>query len=155
MSVVFEIDEDNKQIIALLPLTNPTGYIRIKEMLYTKEGKIVITPIQKIVNTVLEKERRYYVEWQISYFFEESKHHSSAVLEFLEVKTNKGERKGAELALLLFYALKWGWITQETLESLIDFCKQCQKKGCYFLSLFEKYTGILALSLKKYAGILI
>ena len=114
---IFSVDYRNQKIIIEIPLTQPTGKIRIKErQSYTDFGVPVATR-QKVFNPNM------YVEWQIGYDAElnSSKADLSRLKDRndLTFKAYNGKKKVLyELSEYLYYFYEMGVISKQDIDTL-------------------------------------
>ena len=103
---------DSNAIIVELPLTTPTGKVRVKRRINNFGLPVATrsTPFQK----------NDYVEWQISYGTKDG----NDVLDFIKFSDGK---VGFELAKIICYAKQLGILTQEDFEELLDFVESVEK----------------------------
>lgn len=110
------INESQKEIAVDIPLTRPSGKIRIK----TRSN--VFQYGEPFASRQKEFHQRNYVEWQISYDIATKDASNSPPLSNITFLNNKGEQKTLyELSTILYYMRQWDFISGEEISSLIDF----------------------------------
>ena len=114
---IHKIDENKKIIVVEIPLTTPTGKIRIKERRNFMDTGIPVATRQKPFN------HKMYVEWQIGFDIElGSKHENNSTLrdKNLVFKAYNKKRKILyELSEYLYYFYTWNVISYNELKDLI------------------------------------
>ncbi|WP_163534706.1 R.Pab1 family restriction endonuclease [Helicobacter suis] len=110
-----EVDEINKVIKVPIPLTEPTGKMRVKiRNNFTEYGSP--TPTRQIPFSL-----KHYVEWQIGYDVDKSNLEKLALstLPNTEFGGANGKYKALyELSEYLYYFVQWGLITKEEIRNL-------------------------------------
>jgi len=116
---ILKVDYCNKKILIEIPLTQPTGKIRIKERKSYTDFGVPIATRQKVFN------ENMYVEWQISYDaeFGSTKANLSTLKDKNFVfKAFNGKKKVLyELSEYLYYFYKMGVISKQNLDKLESF----------------------------------
>ncbi len=92
----------SKSITIILPITTPTGKVRVKR---PEEG-LVAEPVA--CRSVVIRERDY-LEWQISYHTDNL--HEPSIVREVELQKDTGTRYGCELVRLLVDGLRLGFIS--------------------------------------------
>ena len=109
-------DEKNKRILVDIPLTTPTGKIRIKSRsMFYEYGAPHATRREPFT-------QNNYVEWQIGYDLEDKQKDKSSLPHISFSAYNRTKKVLYELSEYLYYFSSWDMITsselKETLESL-------------------------------------
>ncbi len=113
-----KIDAESKKIIMEIPLTQPTGKIRIKNRSCIYDYGL------PFASKTHPFEQTNYVEWQISY--DSSKDNISTVKKTF--MNNKGETKVLyELSEALYYLYKWKIVTEDDFIDLCNFVSNFQE----------------------------
>jgi hypothetical protein len=117
---IYKVDEQNKKILIEIPITTPTGKIRIKERKsYTDFGLPVATR-QRCFN------ENMYVEWQIGYDLEinsknieNSTFHQRTEINFIAYN---GKRKILyELSEYFYYFYKMGVFNTDDIKGIVEY----------------------------------
>ncbi len=116
---IAELDPSKRTITIEVPLTEPTGKVRIKERTSYTEFGIPVATRRKPFNSNM------YVEWQIGYDVETGSkraHLSTLINSGLIFRGFNGKFKTLyELSEFLYYFKEWGVFRREDLLRLIDF----------------------------------
>ena len=116
-------DEDNKKIFVDIPLTSPTGKIRIKSRsMFYEYG------IPHATRSVPLTQNNY-IEWQIGYDLEYKKRDISS-LPHISFRAYNGTKKVLyELSEYLYYFYSWGILTSSELKETVDFVSNLEEKN--------------------------
>ncbi len=115
-----EIKTTSKGIEISLPLTTPTGKVRVKRPM---ENQLSIPVSTKSITL----EKTDYLEWQISYDTDNLK--ESSIVKELILNKQDGVRYGCELAKILLEAYNFRLITKDDMTGWLEFAQQVQSKG--------------------------
>lgn len=119
---ILEVDNFEKKIKIGIPITKPTGKIRIKERRSYTDFGIPVATRRKPFN------RNMYVEWQIGYDVElNSKRAALSTLNSDSLSFtayNKKKKILYELSEYFYYFSKMGVITSDEIDSLIQFVEK-------------------------------
>ena len=120
-----KIEYDGKNLAVVLPMTRPTGKIRIKTRTFFGEYGNPIAVRQEKIN------QRCYVEWQIGYDVLAIKDNAGkTTLSDRTFNNYKGETKYVyELSEILFYSHKLGLIKDSDIKEIYDFVKSISDKN--------------------------
>lgn len=114
------IDENAKEIAVEIPLTSPTGKIRIKERSSAFEYGLPFASRQR------ELHPGNYIEWQIGYDWPSGAGNPSSLPKIV-FTNNKGEEKSLyELSELLYYFYRWNFISAKEIETLSGFLNKLE-----------------------------
>ena len=116
-------DETNKRILVDIPLTTPTGKIRIKSRSMFYEYGIPHATRSKPIT------QNNYVEWQISYDLEDKGKHNSSLPHISFIASNRKKKVLYELSEYLYYFYSWGMITSSELKSIIEFLSELEEEN--------------------------
>ena len=116
-------DENNKKIFVDIPLTRPSGKIRIKSRsMFYEYG------IPHATRSVPLTQNNY-VEWQIGYDLEYKKRDISS-LPHISFRAYNGTKKVLyELSEYLYYFYSWGIFTSSELKETVDFVSNLEEKN--------------------------
>ena len=116
-------DEKNKKILVDIPLTRPTGKIRIKSRsMFYEYGEPHATRSKPLT-------QNNYVEWQIGYDLEYKKRNTSS-LPHISFRAYNGTKKVLyELSEYLYYFYSWGILTSSELKETVDFVSNLEEKN--------------------------
>ena len=113
------VDKEKKRLLVDLPLTSPTGKIRIKSRNVFHEYGLPHAPRQELFSL------NNYVEWQIGYDLDITNKKFKGRPTTLPDKrftANNGKVKALyELSEYLYYFYSWGYITSEELTDILEF----------------------------------
>lgn len=114
-------DEKNKRILVDIPLTTPTGKIRIKSrsMFYEYGNPHAAGSIPIIQNN--------YVEWQIGYDVEIKNKHRSSLSDISFIAYNGKKKVLYELSEYLYYFHSWGIVTSSELKGTLEFLSKLEE----------------------------
>ena len=116
-------DEENKRILVDIPLTRPTGKIRIKSRsMFYEYGKPHATR-----SVPLNQDN--YVEWQIGYDLEYKKRSNSSLPHISFIGSNGKKKVLYELSEYLYYFYSWDMITSSELKGTIEFLSNLEEKN--------------------------
>lgn len=116
-------DEKNKRILVDIPLTTPTGKIRIKSRnMFYEYGNPHAAGSKPII-------QNNYVEWQIGYDVEAKDKNKSSVPHISFIAYNGKEKVLYELSEYLYYFYSWDMITSSELQSTFEFLSQLEEKN--------------------------
>ena len=118
-------DKENKRILVDIPLTTPTGKIRIKSRsMFYEYGNPHAAKSKPI-------SQNNYVEWQIGYDLEDTKkNESKSSLPHISFIAYNGKKKVLyELSEYLYYFYSWGMITSSELKSIIEFLSELEEEN--------------------------
>jgi len=116
----FKIDKTENQIVIFLPMTTPTGKVRVKRPINERQPEPVATR-QKTIGP------DDYIEWQISYYIEKAKIEKAkkenkvtdpSVLEKITIMKGKKIFYGTELTRLIVESMHLGILSQQNFEHL-------------------------------------
>ena len=116
-------DEKNKKILVDIPLTRPSGKIRIKSRsMFYEYGEPHATRSKPLT-------QNNYVEWQIGYDLEYKKRNTSS-LPHISFRAYNGKKKVLyELSEYLYYFYSWGILTSSELKETVDFVSNLEEKN--------------------------
>ena len=115
-------DEKNKRILVDIPLTTPTGKIRIKSRsMFYEYGSPHAARSKPII-------QNNYVEWQIGYDAEAKDKNKSSVPHISFIAYNGKEKVLYELSEYLYYFYSWDIITTADLQKTLKFLSQLKEK---------------------------
>lgn len=115
-------DQENKKVLVDIPLTSPTGKIRIKSRsMFYEYGKPHAT--RSVPFT-----QNNYVEWQIGYDLEYKKRDSSSLPHISFTAYNGTKKVLYELSEYLYYFHSWGMLTSSELNETIEFVSNLDEK---------------------------
>jgi hypothetical protein len=116
-------DETNKRILVDIPLTTPTGKIRIKSRsMFYEYGNPHAARSKPIT-------QNNYVEWQISYDLEDKGKHNSSLPHISFIASNRKKKVLYELSEYLYYFYSWDMITSSELKSIIEFLSELDEEN--------------------------
>ena len=115
-------DKENKRILVDIPLTTPTGKIRIKSrnMFYEYGNPHAAGSIPIIQNN--------YVEWQIGYDAEIKDKNKSSVPHISFIAYNGKEKVLYELSEFLYYFYSWDMITTSEVQRTLEFLSELEEE---------------------------
>ena len=115
-------DKKNKRILADIPLTTPTGKIRIKSrsMFYEYGNPHAAGSIPIIQSN--------YVEWQIGYDVEAKDRNKSSLPHISFIAYNSKKKVLYELSEYLYYFYSWDMITISELQRTIEFLSELEEE---------------------------
>lgn len=110
-------DDEAQRLWAVLPLTSPTGKIRVKRRSHFDEyGQPVAACAESLVQS-------NYIEWQIGYDLLATAENAAATTLSDRTFENSKERPETkypyELSELLFHAYRFGWVNNDELRELV------------------------------------
>jgi hypothetical protein len=116
-------DKENKKILVDVPLTRPTGKIRIKSRsMFYEYGKPHATRRDPLT-------QNNYVEWQIGYDLEYEKRDSSSLPHISFIAYNGKKKVLYELSEYLYYFYSWDMITSSELKGTLEFLSNLEQKN--------------------------
>ena len=116
-------DKENKKILVDIPLTRPTGKIRIKSRsMFYEYGKPHATRRDPLT-------QNNYVEWQIGYDLEYEKRDSSSLPHISFIAYNGKKKVLYELSEYLYYFYSWDMITSSELKGTLEFLSNLEQKN--------------------------
>ncbi len=115
-------DEENKRILIDIPLTTPSGKIRIKSrsMFYEYGIPHAAGSVPMLQNN--------YIEWQIGYDVEKKLIDKSSLPHTSFIAYNRKKKVLYELSEYLYYFYSWNMITTSELQTTFEFLSQLQEK---------------------------
>ena len=116
-------DKENKTILVDIPLTKPSGKIRIKSRSMFHEYGIPHAT-RRIPLT-----QNNYVEWQIGYDLEEKRKNESSLPHISFIAYNKKKKVLYELSEYLYYFYSWNMITSSELKGTLEFLSNLEEKN--------------------------
>lgn len=118
---MFNIDEDNTRILVDIPLTTPSGKIRIKSrsMFYEYGNPHAAGSVPMVQNN--------YIEWQIGYDVEAKYKVKSNLPHKSFIAYNRKTKVLYELSEYLYYFYSWNMITTSELEDTFRFLSQLEE----------------------------
>ncbi len=115
-------DTENKRILVDLPLTTPTGKVRIKSRsMFHEYGNPHATRSKSIT-------QNNYVEWQIGYDVEAKNSNKSSLPHISFIAYNGKEKVLYELSEYLYYFYSWGMITTSELKKTLEFLSELEEE---------------------------
>ena len=117
MSIPAKIEVGKGKLIVKLPLTNPTGKIRVKRRGRTSNYGIPIATRREVFKEI------DYVEWQISYATDNPPVESKVE----DIRLNNGQA-GFELTKLLCEGIKIGILSKNDIQEMETFIKNIKKE---------------------------
>ena len=116
-------DKENKKILVDIPLTTPTGKIRIKSRsIFYEYGEPHATRSKPLT-------QNNYVEWQIGYDLE-YKDRDGSSLPHISFTAYNGKKKVLyELSEYLYYFHSWDVIASSELNGIVEFLSNLEKKN--------------------------
>jgi len=123
---IFRVDYLNKSILVEIPLTKPTGKIRIKERRQYTDFGLPVATRQQPFNTNM------YIEWQIGYDLElkSDKIHNSTFVNQTNINFTayNGKKKILyELSEYLYYFYKMNVFNTRDIDDIINFANKINK----------------------------
>lgn len=114
-------DKENKRILVEIPLTTPTGKIRIKSrsMFYEYGNPHAAGSIPMVQNN--------YVEWQIGYDAEVKDKNKSSVPHISFIAYNGKKKVLYELSEYLYYFYSWDMITTSEVQRTLEFLSELEE----------------------------
>ncbi|HIC10382.1 MAG TPA: R.Pab1 family restriction endonuclease [Campylobacterales bacterium] len=106
---IYKIDENKKELLLTIPLTNHTGKIRVKERDNIYGYGIPYATKQKPFNL------KNYIEWQISYY---TNNINLTTLQDCKLHITDSEKYLYELSEYIFYFMKFGIVSKSDLENI-------------------------------------
>lgn len=116
-------DKENKKILVDIPLTTPTGKIRIKSRSMFYEYGTPHATRREPFN------QNNYVEWQIGYDLEDKQKHKSSLPHISFIAYNRTKKVLYELSEYLYYLYSWGMITSSELKGTVEFLSNLEEKN--------------------------
>ena len=115
-------DTENKRILVDIPLTTPTGKVRIKSrsMFYEYGNPHAAGSIPMVQNN--------YVEWQIGYDVEAKNSNKSSLPHISFIAYNGKKKVLYELSEYLYYFYSWDMIASSELKRTLEFLSQLEDK---------------------------
>ncbi len=116
-------DKKNKKILVDIPLTTPTGKIRIKSrsMFYEYGNPHAAGSIPMVQNN--------YVEWQIGYDVEAKDRNKSSLPRISFIAYNGKKKILYELSEYLYYFCSWDLIASSELEMTLEFLSKLDEEN--------------------------
>ena len=116
-------DKENKKILVDIPLTTPTGKIRIKSRsMFYEYGKPHAVRSQPL-------NQSNYVEWQIGYDLDYKERESSSLPHISFTAANGEKKVFYELSEYLYYFHSWDLITLSELRSTLEFLSRLKEEN--------------------------
>lgn len=116
-------NKKSKKILVDIPLTTPTGKIRIKSRsMFYEYGTPHATRSEPIT-------QNNYVEWQISYDLEYKKRDDSSLPHLSFIGANGKEKVLYELSEYLYYFYSWDMVTSSELKETVEFLSNLDERN--------------------------
>ena len=116
-------DEENKKIFVDIPLTSPTGKIRIKpRSMFYEYGRPHATRSVSLT-------QNNYVEWQIGYDLEYAKRSDSSLPHISFIAYNGKKKVLYKLSEYLYYFYSWNMIASSKLKETVGFLFNLDEKN--------------------------
>ena len=116
-------DKENKKVLVDIPLTSPTGKIRIKlRSMFHEYGKPHATRSVPLT-------QNNYIEWQIGYDLEYAKRSNSSLPHISFIAYNGKKKVLYELSEYLYYFHSWDMIASSELQGTVEFLSNLEEKN--------------------------